>query len=174
MVYNTANDAVRQSVETYMKNLYGIGSPALCRPTFTPAAGSYSNAQTVTISTRTSGATIRYTTDGSTPAPTAGTVYSSAVTISANTTLQAIAYEAAWTDSMITIGVYTIPSAPRRRSTRRRGPITPSTYSHHQHHHQWRNHPLYHQWHHAEFDRRHGVQQRGEHHRHLHAAGHRL
>ena len=33
---------------------------------------------------------------------------------------------------------------------------------------------LYHQRHHAEFDRGHGVQQRGEHHRHLHAAGHRL
>ena len=40
-------------------------------PTFSPAAGTYSSAQTVTISTTTSGATIRYTTDGSTPSETA-------------------------------------------------------------------------------------------------------
>ena len=51
-------------------------------PTFNPAAGSYGSAQSVTISTTTGGATIRYTTDGSTPSETAGTVYSSAVNIS--------------------------------------------------------------------------------------------
>ena len=39
----------------------------------------------MTISTATSGATIRYTTDGSTPSETAGTVYSSPMNISANT-----------------------------------------------------------------------------------------
>ena len=36
-------------------------------PTFSPAAGTYTGSVTVTISTATSGATIRYTTDGSTP-----------------------------------------------------------------------------------------------------------
>ena len=45
-------------------------------PTFSPAAGTYTSAQTVTISTTTSGASIRYTTDGSTPSETAGTLYS--------------------------------------------------------------------------------------------------
>ena len=39
-------------------------------PTFSPAAGTYSSAQTVTISTTTGGATIRYTTDGTTPSET--------------------------------------------------------------------------------------------------------
>ena len=47
----------------------------------------------MTISTTTSGATIRYTTDGSTPSETAGTVYSSAVSISVTATLKAIAYQ---------------------------------------------------------------------------------
>jgi 6-phosphogluconolactonase len=44
-------------------------------PQFNPTAGSYSAAQTITITTSTSGATIRYTTDGSTPTDTVGTVY---------------------------------------------------------------------------------------------------
>jgi hypothetical protein len=36
-------------------------------PTFSPAAGTYSSAQSVTISDATSGATIYYTTNGTTP-----------------------------------------------------------------------------------------------------------
>ncbi len=77
-------------------------------PSFTPTAGTYASAQSVFISTTTSGATIRYTTDGSTPSATAGTVYSTPVNISATTTLNAIAYEAGWNNSTVTSGVYTI------------------------------------------------------------------
>ena len=73
-------------------------------PTFSPAAGTYSSTQTVTISTATSGASIRYTTDGSTPSETAGTLYSSPVTVSATTTLKAIAYESGMIDSSIRFG----------------------------------------------------------------------
>ena len=83
LVYNAANDSVRLGVEAYMNSQYGIAVPCSV-PTFTPAAGSYGAAQNVTISTLTSGATIRYTTDGSTPSESAGTVYSSPVNISAD------------------------------------------------------------------------------------------
>jgi len=39
---------------------------------FSPSGGTYSAAQTVTLSSTTTGATIRYTTDGSAPNETAG------------------------------------------------------------------------------------------------------
>ena len=87
--------------------------PQVTAPTFSPPAGTYTSAQTVTISTTTSGASIRYTTDGSTPSETAGTVYSSPVNISITTTLKAIAFETGMTDSTVTTGIYTIGSTTR-------------------------------------------------------------
>ena len=80
-------------------------------PTFTPAAGTYGAAQTVTISTTTGGATIRYTTNGTTPSSTVGTVYSSPVSITATSTLQAIAYESGMPTVPWPSGVYTIQCA---------------------------------------------------------------
>ncbi len=73
---------------------------AICAtPSFSPG-GAYSSAQTVTISSATSGASINYTTDGSTPTPTHGTAYPPGVpvTISQSCTLQAIAYETGYTE----------------------------------------------------------------------------
>lgn len=86
------------------------GGSTVATPTFSPAGGTYTSAQTVTISTTTSGATIRYTTDGSTPTATHGTVYSGGVTVSATTTLNAIAYKSGMTDSAVASAVYTISS----------------------------------------------------------------
>ena len=69
----------------YTINLNEGGGGSTCAtPTFTPVAGTYGSAQSVTISTTTGGATIRYTTNGTTPSSTVGTVYSSAVSITAN------------------------------------------------------------------------------------------
>ena len=77
-------------------------------PTFSPAAGTYASTQSVAISTTTVGASIRYTTDGSTPSSTVGTVYSGPIAVSATTTLKAIAYLAGWTDSAVNSAAYTI------------------------------------------------------------------
>ena len=79
-------------------------------PTFSPAAGSYTSAQSITIGNSTRGATIRYTTDRSTPTETHGAVYSAAVTISATTTLNAIAYESGYVGSPVSSSTYTISS----------------------------------------------------------------
>ncbi len=61
-------------------------------PTFTPSGGTYTTAQSVTISSATSGATIRYTTDGSAPTKTEGAVYAGPVAVSAPATIRAVAY----------------------------------------------------------------------------------
>jgi AraC-like DNA-binding protein len=93
--------------------VYTINLPAAA-PTFSPAPGTYTSVQTVTIASATSGVSIRYTTDGSTPSEINGTLYSGSVSIGTNTTLSAIAYEAGFSDSPVTSGVYTIvlPTAP--------------------------------------------------------------
>jgi hypothetical protein len=86
------------------------GSPPaqVAAPSFNPGAGSYSSARSVAITTSTSGAMIRYTTDGSAPTSTSGAVYSGPVTISVTTTLRAIAYKSGMTDSPVTTATYTI------------------------------------------------------------------
>ncbi|HTB79412.1 MAG TPA: chitobiase/beta-hexosaminidase C-terminal domain-containing protein [Opitutaceae bacterium] len=83
-------------------------SSQVATPTFSPAPDNYASAQNVIITSATSGASIRYTTDGSTPTETNGTIYSSPVNISTTTTLQAIAYKSGFPDSNLTSGLYTI------------------------------------------------------------------
>jgi uncharacterized repeat protein (TIGR03803 family) len=85
-----------------------IPVPPVAAPVFVPAAGTYTSAQTVTMMSASSGASIRYTTDGSTPTETKGTLYSGPVGISSTTILNAIAYESRFTDSSVTSGTYTI------------------------------------------------------------------
>jgi len=76
-------------------------------PTFNPPGGTYPNAQSVTISCSTSGATIRYTTNGIDPTSTSA-LYSTPIIISNNTTLKAKAFKTGWTPSATATEVYTI------------------------------------------------------------------
>ena len=144
----------------------GVYTIQCATPTFNPAAGTFTTSTSVTISTTTGGASIRYTTNGTTPSSTVGTVYSSAVSITATSTLQAIAYE---TGLYQQCGSLRRVHHPMRRPDLQPGGrrLWPRAVGDHQHQHRWREHPLYHQWHHAVLDRRHGLQQPGEHLRHL-------
>ena len=70
-------------------------------PTISPNGGSnLAVGQSVTMSTTTSGAQVRYTLDGSTPTA-ASTLYSSAVSITTGTTVKAIAIKSGWSDSAV-------------------------------------------------------------------------
>ncbi len=60
-------------------------------PSFSPADGNFSTATLSVTITADSGTQIRYTTDGTNPTATTGTVYSSAISINATTTIKAIA-----------------------------------------------------------------------------------
>jgi hypothetical protein len=92
---------------------YNITPPArVSTPTFSPAAGTYTSTQSVTISDATSGATIYYTTNGTTPG-TSSTEYTGPITVSTTETLEAMAVAKGYTDSTIASAVYTIsPSLP--------------------------------------------------------------
>ena len=82
-------------------------------PVFSLAAGAYMGARQVSITDSVKGATIYYTTDGSTPT-TGSSVYSGAITVSATETLQAIAVVTGYTESAVASAAYTInpPATP--------------------------------------------------------------
>ncbi|MEK0314597.1 chitobiase/beta-hexosaminidase C-terminal domain-containing protein [Cohnella sp. 56] len=85
-------------------------------PTFSPAAGTYTSAQSVTIGTATSGAAIRYTTDGSTPT-SASTLYTGAINVASTQTIKAIAIKSGMTDSAVATAAYTINSGDQLAAT---------------------------------------------------------
>jgi hypothetical protein len=76
-------------------------------PTFTPAGGTYSGAQEVAINDAVGGATIYYTTDGTTPT-TSSVVYSGPITVSVEETLKANAVAAGYSSSLEGTAVYKI------------------------------------------------------------------
>jgi len=81
--------------------------PAVANPTFAPWGRTFYGAQSVTISCATAGATIHYSTDGSTPTPASAT-YTDAIAVSETTTIKAYAVAAGLIDSDIISSTYTI------------------------------------------------------------------
>src|SRR5262245_25321017 len=79
-------------------------------PVFSPAPGTYTETQLVSMSSTSIGAVIVYTTDGSAPSCVKehGTLYSQPVAISSDTTLKAMACALLRAESDITTGNYVI------------------------------------------------------------------
>lgn len=88
-----------------------VSAPSVCKtPTFSVSAGTYSSAQSVELSCGTDGATIRYTTNGDDPTESSS-AYSSAISVSVNTTIKAKAFKAEMTASSIASATYNIRCA---------------------------------------------------------------
>ncbi len=85
-------------------------------PTFTPAAGEYTAAQSVEIACATEGAAIYYTTDGTDPTA-ASTAYTAAIAVGETMTIKAIAVKEGMTDSEIATAAYTISAAAKQDQT---------------------------------------------------------
>jgi N-acetylneuraminic acid mutarotase len=86
---------------------YMIEPTTVSTPIFSPGAGTYATAQSVTISDTTPGATIYYTTDGSTPT-TSSNVYNGAITVIVPETIEAMAAASGYLNSAIATATYTI------------------------------------------------------------------
>jgi len=84
-----------------------VNSNPTAAPSFSPAAGSYSSTQNVTLSDTTSGAVIYYTTDGSTPSASSA-VYKAAIPVSGNMTIKALAVAPGWSQSTVASAYYSI------------------------------------------------------------------
>ena len=103
--------ATNFSLSAVASAAYTINLPAAATPVFSVAAGTYASAQTVSITDATTGATIYYTTNGTTPT-TSSTVYSGPITVSATETLKAIAASTGLANSAVASATYTISSGP--------------------------------------------------------------
>jgi hypothetical protein len=79
--------------------------------TASPAPGALASGATVTLSTATAGATIRYTTDGGEPSA-ASTLYTAPIAITAAVTIKAKAFKDGLTESDTLTAAYTVTAAP--------------------------------------------------------------
>jgi len=95
-------------------------------PTFAPPAGTYTTAQDIVMTSATSGASVYYTTDGSTPT-TGSTLYGGPVTISTNTLLKALASDGT-DESSVTTAAYVFPITVADIATLRTKPTDGSLY----------------------------------------------
>ena len=98
------------------KLIGGQAVEQVAAPTFMPAGGTYSESQQVTISCATSGASIYYTTDGTTPT-VSSMPYTGAIAVSSSKTIKAIAVKSGMTDSAVAGAAYTIGAVAEKAAT---------------------------------------------------------
>ncbi len=74
-------------------------------PATSPPAGTYTSAQTVTLSTTTANATLRYTVDGSTPTASSP-LYTTPLSIATTTTVRAMGFRTGWNSSAVMVAPF--------------------------------------------------------------------
>jgi chitodextrinase len=80
--------------------------PPVADPEIVPPGETFEDQISVSISSPTTGASIRYTTDGTNPSETVGNLYAGAFTLSTTTTVKAIAYKTEMATSAITSALF--------------------------------------------------------------------
>ena len=111
--YPAGNLYIADSFNNVIRKVGAAGMSVLPTPIFSPAGGTYSSSQTVSIVTSISaGASIYYTTDGSAPT-TSSTLYTAPFTVSSNETIQAIAIAAGYLQSAVATASFTIHKLPQ-------------------------------------------------------------
>jgi hypothetical protein len=104
---STGSLYIADSTNNVVREVF-LGLP---NPTFSPAAGTYGSTQSVSIADSVSGATIYYTTDGTTPS-TSSSQYIGTIPITGTTTINAIATATGYPSSGVTTATYTIIQSP--------------------------------------------------------------
>ena len=100
------------------------------RPVLDPPPGDHRGPIRVSLRTPTPGATIRYTTDGTTPAPDGGIVYSGPIEIASNATITAVSIKDGFAPSPAMSGTYLIgpPADPNLATFHIGNSITATTH----------------------------------------------
>jgi hypothetical protein len=102
--------SIKTPMDLYREAL-GLAGATIDSPVFSPPLGTYTSTQFVSLSTSTAGATIHYTTNGSTPTESSPT-YTSPISVSISTTIKAGAWKTGMIPSSIATAVYTIDATP--------------------------------------------------------------
>jgi len=100
--FSTLADAL-----AYVKSTLSI-SDQVINPVASLSGGTYAGTQSVTLSTATAGATIKYTLDGTTPSETVGLTYSTALSVAASKVIRAVAYKSGMATSNVITEEYVI------------------------------------------------------------------
>ena len=103
-VSGTSNKFVEFSEAKFYKE---VSTETCENPTFSPAAGTFYGSQEITLATTTTGASIYYTLDGTTPSSSNGTLYEEPFTITETTTIKAVAIKDGATDSGVAEATFT-------------------------------------------------------------------
>ena len=106
-VSGSSNKFIEFTSAVFYETTGGGETPTCVMPTFSPAAGVYTSAQNVTITTTTEGATIYYTTDGTDPV-TQGVVYANPISVSSSTQIKAVAKKEGSNNSTIASATFAI------------------------------------------------------------------
>jgi len=106
---STNNIASRLTIDDV--SIYGIPptTPITATPAISVAIGNYFTPQNVTITSATSGASIYYTTNGTTPT-NASTLYTAPLVVNSTQTIKAIAYSTGNDPSLLSMATFTFPT----------------------------------------------------------------